>query len=426
MKVLFYGTRGPQVQLLQLALQRAGYDPGGTDGIFGARTDLALRRFQAASGLVADGVAGPRTHSALDPYYTGYLDYIIDYGDSYYRLATRFGTTVRAIESANPDSDPLNLTPGEPLVIPLGFDVVPTTIDYCSELVSFCCRGIAARYPSVTWSDIGQSVMRRPLERLTLGRGGTRVFYNAAHHANEWITTPLLLKFTEDLARAEAFGEALDGKNALELLDSTVLSVVPCVNPDGLDLVTGDLTGGMYYDRAKEIAEAFPAIPFPSGWKANIAGTDLNLQYPAGWEQAREIKFAQGFNRPAPRDYVGPGPLTAPESLAVYQFTLRYSPALTLSYHTQGNVIYWKFQDFEPPMSREIAYRFAAVSGYLVEDTPYASGFAGYKDWFIQNYNRPGYTIEAGIGDNPLPLSQFDRIYSDNLGILTLGLTVLR
>lgn len=425
MKLLRNGSRGPQVQLLQLALQRAGYDPGGTDGVFGPRTGAALRRFQAANGLVPDGIAGPLTHAALRPYYTGYVIYAVRYGDSFYRIAARYGTTVRAIGTANPRVDPLNLEAGQLLTIPLSFNVVPTTIDYFSELVAFCCEGVAARYPFVTRGVIGQSVMGRNLELLTLGTGSARIFYNAAHHANEWITTPLLLKFTEELARAYAYGTSIGGEDARTLLENATLAVAPCVNPDGLDLVTGDLTSGAYYGRAPEIAAAFPAIPFPSGWKANIVGTDLNLQYPAGWENAREIKFAQGFTRPAPRDYVGPGPLTAPESLAVYNFTLSYSPALTLSYHTQGNVIYWKFLDFEPPMSREIAYRFARVSGYLVEDTPYASGFAGYKDWFIQNYNRPGYTIEAGIGDNPLPLSQFDTIYRDNVGILALGLRVL-
>ena len=64
----------------------------------------------------------------------------------------------------------------------------------------------------------------------------------------------------------------------------------------------------------------------------------------------------------------------------------------------------------------------ANVSGYTLEDTPYASSFAGYKDWFIQNYNRPGYTIEVGFGENPLPISEFDTIYAENLGILVLGL----
>lgn len=61
------------------------------------------------------------------------------------------------------------------------------------------------------------------------------------------------------------------------------------------------------------------------------------------------------------------------------------------------------------------------IEWYILTDVPYNSSFAGYKDWFIQDYNRPGYTIEAGLGENPLPITQFDEIYKNNLGILILG-----
>ena len=142
---------------------------------------------------------------------------------------------------------------------------------------------------------------------------------------------------------------------------------------------------------------------------------DLNLQFPAGWEQARQIKYAQGFVSPAPRDFVGYGPLTEPEALAVYNFTLEHNFRLVIAYHTQGEVIYWQFQDYNPPDSFFIGSRFAEVSGYALGDTPYNSSFAGYKDWFIQNYNRPGYTVEVGLGNNPLPISQFDTIYYSKL-----------
>lgn len=67
---------------------------------------------------------------------------------------------------------------------------------------------------------------------------------------------------------------------------------------------------------------------------------------------------------------------------------------------------------------------FPRVSGYELDDTPYQSSFAGYRDWFIQNFNRPGYTVEAGEGVNPLPISQFNQIYSDNEGILVLGMVL--
>jgi g-D-glutamyl-meso-diaminopimelate peptidase len=197
------------------------------------------------------------------------------------------------------------------------------------------------------------------------------------------------------------------------------------VNPDGVDLVNGAIhEASVYYSNAKKIAAKYPDIAFPSGWKANILGVDLNLQYPAGWREAREIKSGLGFGSPAPVNYPGYSPLSAPESSAIYSFTKSHNLRLTLSYHTQGEVIYWKYLDKEPPGSRAIAEKFESLSSYEISDVPFESGHAGYKDWFINNFNRPGFTIEAGSGSNPLPLSQFSKIYNENEKILKLGLTV--
>lgn len=99
--------------------------------------------------------------------------------------------------------------------------------------------------------------------------------------------------------------------------------------------------------------------------------------------------------------------------------------SLILAYHAQGEVIYWRYLDYEPADSRRIAEYFGEVSGYRVEETPSTSGYAGFKDWFIQEYNRPGYTIEVGMGVSPLPMSQFAGIYEDNRLILEGGMTEL-
>lgn len=111
----------------------------------------------------------------------------------------------------------------------------------------------------------------------------------------------------------------------------------------------------------------------------------------------------------------------APEAIALYNFTLFHNFRLILAYHTQGKEIYWQFQDYAPAEAEKIGETFESASGYRLADVPYASSFAGYKDWFLQEYRRPGYTIEAGIGNNPLPISQFNEIYNDNIGILVLG-----
>ena len=368
MSILRKGSLGPAVQLLQLALDRAGYGPLETDGIFGGATLYALRRFQAAQGLCADGIAGTRTHRALLPWYTGYLVHTLRRGETLYALARRWGSAPEALLLANPTLGPERIPVGTQVVVPLPFPVVPVTVDCSRALIAFCVRGLAARYPFLTPGEIGRSALGAPLWSLRLGEGARRALYNAAHHANEWITATLLLRFAEALCEAFAAGESLGGFRAAELLARASLVLIPAVDPDGIDLVTGELRQGPDFERAQAIAAAYPQFPFPSGWKANLRGTDLNLQYPAGWEQAREIKAAQGIVSPAPADFVGPAPLSAPESRALYDFTLAFRPDLTISWHTQGRVVYWRWQDREPPGARALAERFAAVSGYAVDD----------------------------------------------------------
>ena len=296
--------------------------------------------------------------------------------------------------------------------------IVQTDIPMTSQRCIDTILKITETYPFCRSEELTTTAFGRPIHTLVIGNGPRKVIYSAAHHANEWITTPVLLKFAEELAEAIQTGGQLFSTDARTLAENTTIYLVPMVNPDGVDLVTGAIEPGtVQYETARTLADRYPAISFPSGWKANLLGVDLNLNYPAGWLQAREIKFTQGYTRPGPRDFVGRAPLDQRETRALAGYTRFIDPDLVLAYHSQGEVIYWQFGE-EVPGARELGERFAKVSGYELADTPYESSFAGYKDWFIQEFRRPGYTIEVGTGDNPLPLSQFDKIYRDNLGIL--------
>ncbi|MNJ62392.1 Gamma-D-glutamyl-L-diamino acid endopeptidase 1 [compost metagenome] len=102
------------------------------------------------------------------------------------------------------------------------------------------------------------------------------------------------------------------------------------------------------------------------------------------------------------------------------ELTQQSNFAYVLAFHTQGKVIYWGFQNLEPPISETMVNEFARVSGY--EPIQSIESYAGYKDWFIQDWRRPGFTIELGSGVNPLPLEQFAEIYEESLGILLASL----
>ena len=416
-RTLRKGSRDVQTELLQLALTRAGYKIA-VDGIFGSKTREAVLNFQWKNGLAADGIVGEKTWGELYPYLVGYAEHTIVKGDTIYKLAAKYGTVTDAIFTANHDIVPENLQIGQKIIIPLAFPVVPENVKFTSVVTELCIDGILKRYPFVKTETIGESVLGKRLTCLKLGDGKAKMFINASHHANEWLTTPLVLLFAENYAKAIADGTLIDGENAQKLAESVSLYLVPLVNPDGVDLVTGEISD----KNAARIAADFPKIPYPNGWKANIAGTDLNLQYPAGWEEARKIKFAQGYTKPAPRDYVGSAPLTAPESRAVYDFAMKQKFDLTISYHTQGRVIYWQYLDFASREAFEIGKKLAAASGYELAYTPYESSFAGFKDWYIEKFRKPGYTVEIGMGTPPLPVSDLRTVYRDNLGLIVTAL----
>ncbi len=275
-------------------------------------------------------------------------------------------------------------------------------------------------YPGLEIGVAGQSVLGQNLYYLRLGTGPHQVFYNAAHHANEWLTGMLLMRFAAAAAAARAAGGRIGGYPAAQLWNQSSLYLMPLVNPDGADLLAGTVSPERF-EKQLGVSGAADRLPLERIWKANIRGVDLNLNYPAGWETAKAYERAQGISGPAPSDYGGPAPLSEPETAAVAAFTRQHNFRLVLALHSQGRVIYWQYADQTPPGASSIAQALAAASGYGLEANPSDASHAGYKDWFIQEFGRPGFTVEVGTGQNPLPVSDLAAIYREILPLLVLA-----
>ncbi len=289
--------------------------------------------------------------------------------------------------------------------------------DYLLQRIDALTR----EYAFLRGYDIGQSVLGRPLRVMEIGEGEKQIFVSATHHGNEWITALLLLRYAKNYAEAFATGGRICGEEAAFLCKQTKLYLLPLVNPDGADIAMGMLDE-RYNAILLPMAKTRPDVPYPSGWKANFNGTDLNLNYPAGWEIARRNKEKQGVVCPGPRDWVGDYALSEPESRALYLFTRMHDFFTVLAFHTQGEEIYYSYGDKEVRGAQSLGQKLASASGYSLSKPCYASAFAGYKDWFIQAFAKPGFTIEAGMGCNPLPLCRLDGIYQKTAPLITAAL----
>ncbi|WP_126428482.1 LysM peptidoglycan-binding domain-containing protein [Brevibacillus marinus] len=345
--------------------------------------------------------------------------YVVQPGDTLYKIARSFGVSVSQLQAANPGVVATQLQVGQVLAIPepTQREIVIPREDYGYDEMMADLDALARRYPFIEVTSIGRSVLGRSIPAVRLGTGAKEVHYNGSFHANEYITTAILLKFIEEYAQALEGNRSIGTFNIPALYNQTSLWIVPMVNPDGVELVLEGITPDHPY--FAEVLEINGGSRNFSGWKANIRGVDLNDQFPARWEEEAARRAPDG---PAPRDYPGPAPLSEPESQAMAAFTQAHDFRLVIAFHTQGEVIFWGYRGLEPTESETIVSRFAEVSGY--QPIRYVESDAGYKDWFIQEYRRPGFTVELGRGVNPLPFSHFWDIWGKTIGILLTGLVV--
>jgi g-D-glutamyl-meso-diaminopimelate peptidase len=341
--------------------------------------------------------------------------YQIRSGDTLWKIARRRNLTVDALQLLNQGKSPSQLMIGDTIYLPrrVVSPILDRQTQYDYSLLATDVSQLKEIYPFIEVTTIGQSVLGKPIQEIRLGKGSKKVHLDASFHANEWITTPILMDTLNTFLLALTNGTSIRGLSSLPLYNSVNLSIVPMVNPDGVNLVLN----GPPSEMREEIIRINKGSTNFTDWKANIRGVDLNNQYPAKWELEKERKEEKA---PAPRDFPGEAPLTEPEAIAMADLARNRNFDRLLALHTQGEEFYWGYEGMEPRESQILAQEFERVSGY--RSIQYIDSYAGYKDWFIQEFQKPGFTVELGLGTNPLPLSQYSEIYEEFLGIFLASL----
>lgn len=114
--------------------------------------------------------------------------------------------------------------------------IVPTNVNYNSSLLLQNLIILNRTYPFLNIQSVGNSILNKNIYVVKLGKGPRKVFYSASIHANEWITTVLLMKFIEDYCIAYINNSTLYGYSIRKLFDFASIYIMPMVNPDGVGL----------------------------------------------------------------------------------------------------------------------------------------------------------------------------------------------
>lgn len=293
------------------------------------------------------------------------------------------------------------------------------TMFYTYDVLEQDILDLYKTYDFLDTYTIGASVENRKIYILRFGKGPRKIFICGGTHACEWITVPVLVKWVQELCRLYIYKDTAYSKNIEELFERSTVHVLPMLNPDGIELqVKGIRQGQPNY---KQLVKWNNGSDDFSKWKANIRGVDLNRNFDAKWEECKKTEKEEGITGPWLERYPGKYPESEPETQAIANYTRQEEFDMVLSYHTQGQEIYWSYDNINVCGAKKMGERFAKSSGYALGMPDANASYGGYKDWFIRVFGRPGYTIECGLGENPLPIIQFDAIYKENFELLLIG-----
>lgn len=282
-------------------------------------------------------------------------------------------------------------------------DFLPS-YDHTLKAIANICEA----YPQLHLHSIGKSVLKRDICALSVGNveKGATLFVGGTH-GQEWLTVSLLLLFLDDLLSSIQSGEPLEEIDFSLALQKRGLIIVPALNPDGIEIALyGPKSAKWRKNCVKKILARSELT-----WQANAYGVDLNHNFDAGFPILQKLEREAGFCGPSPRRYGGKHPLSEPESRAIVKYVRKNNISRLYAFHSQGEEIFYEYDSIPVPQGEEIAQTLSKLSGYDLVENAGLYSHGGLKDWFIKEFRRPGFTIEIGKGENPLPLSDLDSIY---------------
>lgn len=350
---------------------------------------------------------------------------------------TSFGPTAPGVTGSSTGSTNMNnlfgtgtTTSGSSTVLN-ALSTVPLPAGYyCSNVGTYTYQemqvdlnSLKATYPKMQMDVLGNTIDGRQLYHVVVGNPSAphKILVHGGIHAREYISSQVVMREIVALLEMQKNGWLYHGQSVATLLQNTCIHFVPMVNPDGITLVQGGIDA-LNTQAAKTMVMSMAAqdqvtdlATYLRKWKNNINGVNLNRNFDAFWQEA-----TPKVDHPSNMFYKGTGPESEVESKALANLCRQLMPDYTISYHTQGRVIYWYFGETGnyKAKGQYLANVVHQNTGYTISDTWSQTDAAGFKDWAVQKLDIPSVTIELGRGTSPVDESQITQMWTENDGIL--------
>lgn len=270
-----------------------------------------------------------------------------------------------------------------------------------------CCeydRYIMDRYPYVNRFELTKSAVGRPIFGYNAG-AENGIIMCGAFHGMEHITSAMLYKFIDDV-----FSRMEKSQRIKSCVKSKGITIIPMINPDGVQIsIYGANTAGAYQKNVQQILnkEHKPHTK----WQANARGVDINHNFDADFLDVKKHEINHNITAPSSTRYGGEYPESECETKALCDLCRKNNYKMCVALHSQGREIYYDFSTHTIKNSLCVAKKLSHLSGYKVSHPQTMAVGGGFKDWFIKEFHKMGFTIEVGLGENPLPPEIFQSEY---------------
>ena len=256
-------------------------------------------------------------------------------------------------------------------------------------------------YESIATTSQGRNVWLIKFGNLD---AENKIFITGSIHAREYMCSQLIMRMLEEYTlHFDVYQNAFN---------SVCFYILPMVNPDGVSISQYGAAGATQQYTKDWLRGLTLAKVNLSMIKANGNGVDLNRNFPVGFGNADKKAILPSLSY-----YPGSEPLSEIETLAIAKILYENKFVMGINYHSMGNIVYYGAKT----NSKEVDEACKALACVAHELTSYKLEYCGkaigsLSDYFGAIEQAPSITIEIGKA-NPVPISQFDTIYEQNVAL---------